>query len=77
MAKVLSILKTSAIGAVVGGVFGVSKMCFGKFLNGLLDRFCANLTPTWLQKPSPHEAKLASKSIKNCINILINFLMDF
>lgn len=34
MAKVLSILKTSAIGAVVGGVFGVSKMCFGKFLNG-------------------------------------------
>ena len=37
---------------------------FWSFLNGLLERFGANLAPTWLPKPSQNGAKLVPKSIQ-------------
>ena len=50
---------------------------FDWFWGRVLVAFGPNLAPTWFQKPSQNGAKLFQKSIKSCIKILMNFLIDF
>ena len=47
---------------------------FDNFLDRLLERFGANLAPTWLPKPSQNGAKLAPKSMQVGLSIFKLFL---